>query len=62
MNLEEAKKEATEIIHKDSTNFQLRSCWNCNGAHEHLKKSEIPIKCFECGKAFHKGFDITTYG
>ena len=28
----------------------LRSCWNCNSAHNHLKKANYLIWCFECGK------------
>ncbi len=37
----------------------MRSCWNCNPAHEHLKNSEHPILCLFCGRYFYKGIDIT---
>ena len=28
----------------------MRSCWECNGAHEHLKKTNRMHVCFECGR------------
>lgn len=28
----------------------MRSCWECNSAHEHLKKTNILHLCFNCGK------------
>lgn len=28
----------------------LRSCWECNAAHEHLKKVNTLHLCFECGR------------
>lgn len=28
----------------------LRSCWECNSAHEHLKKVNRLHYCFSCGK------------
>lgn len=28
----------------------MRSCWECNGAHEHLKKVNSLHMCFECGR------------
>lgn len=51
--------EATKILKKDRDNFAMRSCWKCNGAHEHLKECEIPLLCFECGKWYFMGVDIT---
>lgn len=33
----------------------LRSCWNCNSAHKHLKKADYIIYCFICGKIYYKG-------
>lgn len=59
MDRETARKKATEILEKDSSNFALRSCWECNGAHEHLKNCAIPLNCFECGKWFFKGIEIS---
>jgi len=37
----------------------LRSCWNCNPAHEGLKKASYVICCFDCGGYFYKGVEIT---
>lgn len=51
-----ARKKAMPLIQKKQ--FELRSCWNCNPAHEHLKTHEL-ICCFECGHWFYKGIDIT---
>jgi hypothetical protein len=39
--------------------FPNRSCWNCNGAHEFLKKVDYPFDCFECGNIYFKGIKIT---
>lgn len=58
MKTEEATREAKEIVDKDPDNFQIRSCWNCNPAHEHLKESEIPLMCFSCGRIYYKGVEI----
>lgn len=37
----------------------LRSCWECNAAHEHLKKVNTLHQCFECGRSwiFDRFFD-----
>ena len=37
----------------------MRSCWNCNPAHEGLKNATYVINCFECGHWFFNGSDIT---
>jgi hypothetical protein len=37
----------------------MRSCWNCNSAHKHLKKADYIIFCFECGSFYFKGKKIT---
>lgn len=35
----------------------MRSCWYCNGAHEHLKNADYPIICaMGCGIWYLKGF------
>lgn len=39
--------------------YAMRSCWNCNAAHDHLRDAEYPINCFECGRWFFAGTDIT---
>lgn len=59
MTVPQARKEATKILKKDGTSFTLRSCWNCNGAHEHLKECEIPLNCFACGHWYFKGIKLT---
>lgn len=37
----------------------LRSCWECNSAHAHLKKVNTLHSCFTCGRAwvFNKFLD-----
>ena len=35
--------------------YVLRSCWKCNKAHDHLKKSDFIIYCFDCGNVYYKG-------
>ncbi len=49
------RKEASEKIDK----LVMRSCWNCNSAHKHLKELDVPIACIWCGHYFYKGIDIT---
>ena len=35
----------------------MRSCWYCNGAHEHLKSyDDTPIMCFACGGWYLNGY------
>ena len=55
------RKEAMAFLKKNPGGFALRSCWNCNSAHEHLKDPDmdVPIKCFECGHWYMRGIDIT---
>ena len=36
----------------------MRSCWNCNPAHRHLKKVDYILWCFECGKLYYKGKEL----
>ena len=53
MNIEELRKEAK------TKKVSLRSCWNCNPAHEYFKESDYVIACIWCGHYFYKGVDIT---
>lgn len=40
--------------------LELRSCWNCNPSHDFLKnEQDYVISCFECGRFYFKGTDIT---
>jgi len=59
MNIKEARRKAKAMLKKDPTCYAWRSCWKCNGAHEHLKEAEYPINCFACGHWYYKGIDIT---
>ena len=65
-NKEKLRKEVEQWV-KDHPNSGLfgdipnRSCWNCNKAHEYLKKADYPIQCFECGNIFYKGIQLTFY-
>jgi uncharacterized Zn finger protein len=53
-NLDEIRAEA------EGKPLAMRSCWNCNPSHQHLKKeTECVIYCFECGNYFFKGVKIT---
>ena len=58
MTIQEARKLAKKLMKKDSNYPEMRSCWKCNGAHEHLKSHTL-IWCFECGHFYYKGLDIT---
>jgi len=35
----------------------LRTCWECNSAHEHLKKC-AELVCIACGKRFAHGEEV----
>lgn len=59
LNLQKLREEAKKLMKKDISNLALRSCWNCNGAHEHLKDVDYVIRCFQCGRIYFKGQDIT---
>lgn len=39
----------------------LRSCWNCNKAHLHLKNANYIINCFECDGFFIRGKNIKKF-
>ena len=47
---------------KAAGDFAMRSCWNCNPAHEHLKNDDpaFLFVCFDCGHWFYRGADLTT--
>ena len=54
MNLEELREEAKKYP------VVMRSCWNCNPTHEHLKEyNDVVILCLECGNYYFKGVNIT---
>jgi uncharacterized Zn finger protein len=60
MTREQAMAAAVKILQDDPTNFVMRSCWNCNPAHEHLKERAVVLRCFACGRVFYKGIDVTS--
>lgn len=59
LTLDQARAEATALLEKDKANYALRSCWNCNSAHEHLREAEYVIMCFGCGHWFFKGVQLS---
>lgn len=59
MTIDEARVKAKELI--EQNDYEIRSCWNCNPAHEHLKSHDL-ILCYECGHWFYKGIDVTEGG
>lgn len=60
ISVEQARNLAKKYMKEHADNpAALRSCWECNSAHEHLKTLDIPLNCFDCGKWFYKGIDIT---
>lgn len=62
--IKELRKEATKWAKKNQSvgvfsPFPNRSCWHCNGAHSHFKKSQTPFMCFSCGHIYLKGKKLT---
>jgi hypothetical protein len=39
----------------DTSDIAMRSCWECNGAHEHLKQAPGRFYCLWCGRYFEGG-------
>lgn len=39
----------------------IRSCWYCNGAHDHLKTADF-FTCFACGISYVRGYPIPILG
>lgn len=61
LDIAEARKQADDYMRENGAgSYAMRSCWNCNSAHEHLKDADYPILCgFGCGHWYFKGVDIT---
>ena len=53
MTQEEARKKARDKL------GVFRSCWNCNGTHEHLKTADYVIICIGCDNIYWKGVKLT---
>lgn len=59
MTKEEARAKAHQWMRDNNNALAFRSCWNCNSGHEHLRSAEYVIWCFECGRYFFGGVDVT---
>lgn len=60
ISVEQARDLAEKYMNEHADKpFSFRSCWECNYAHEHLKTLDSPLNCFDCGKWFYKGIDIS---
>ena len=64
--LEEVRKEAKELLKKTKGQAMgMRSCWECNPAHEHFLKGDWGdwvLMCFgDCGRYYYNKIDITNY-
>jgi hypothetical protein len=46
-------EKAEELSEKNE--FAMRSCWECNPAHEHLKKVGGLFVCYDCVRWFMNG-------
>jgi hypothetical protein len=55
---EEAKRIAAEC---DGAEGGIRSCWHCNGAHDHLKERDY-FTCFVCGISYVRGIPTPLLG
>jgi hypothetical protein len=50
--------ESQEILAKaEGQQPDFRSCWYCNGAHQHLKDREV-LNCFACGFYYLSGYPL----
>ena len=62
VEIKKLRQQAERIIKKDDSLLIMRSCWDCNHSHEHLKDlRNMVIFCFICGRYYFKGQDITDY-
>ena len=63
MNVNSPRKDMGEAVKRlelanklrDSNQFAMRSCWECNSAHMHLKTYKGLFVCFACGRWFMDG-------
>jgi hypothetical protein len=58
-DIEQLRREAKKLLKEDDLNLRIRSCWNCNLAHEYLKEADYVINCYQCGDWYYKGVNIT---
>lgn len=59
MTDDEARAAANEWLGLYGNSVMLRSCWNCNKAHEYLRDAPYVMLCFECGHAYFLGVKLT---
>ena len=50
-----------EEIRKAKGDFEMRSCYECNGAHPHLMEEGRIVNCFACGRWYASGVDVMDY-
>lgn len=61
--LADARAAAKAKLKADSSDWAMRSCWNCNPAHSHFLEDTNDGFLFSCvmgcGRWFYAGVDIT---
>lgn len=58
--IDKLREEAKKLMREDENVLTMRSCWECNGAHDFLKKfDDCVILCPWCGNYYFKGVKIT---
>jgi hypothetical protein len=60
--LTQAARDEADLYMLNGGETAMRTCWQCNSAHDHLRTSAYPFWCFSCGRWWFKGFDITDDG
>jgi hypothetical protein len=60
--VERTRRLAENLLTAHPEALALRSCWNCNPAHEYMKRNDdYVISCPWCGNFYFQGVDITDY-
>lgn len=59
--LEALREQATALLEEPDFYMSRRSCWVCNIAHTYLinRGARYLFRCFDCGRAYYQGVDIT---
>jgi hypothetical protein len=53
------REEAIKAAEGAKAQVIMRSCWNCNGAHEHLKQADYVVWCVAgCDNYYYKGVKL----
>lgn len=64
--LEHAREMAKAKMNENPSGYAMRSCWNCNSAHNHFLSNINDGFLFAClmgcGAWYYQGIDITVYG